>query len=204
VQRMLVSASMICLVLGILGMVHPETFSVLGVPIVPQPALPAAVVGLVLGTIAGRGARVAGLAVPLVLLSLVAFPEAPALLARMASERHPMRSVRDGVVEVRREERSAGRPVRDELVYLPSGFFHPLFFYFRTFGWDPQTRGLTDDQLAAIVERPGEQRPVLITKANFESVRWGSRSLPIPKPSYAELSSVVVMVLPGPYARCAQ
>jgi len=139
----------------------------------------------------------------LILVSFVAVPQVPALLARVESEAHPMRSVGNCMVAVRAEEQAAGRPVQDLFVFLPTAFGHPLFYYFRPLGWERHVT-LTDDELGTMAGRAGEARPVLMPKANFESVRWGTRWFPTPKPPYAEVSSVAVMVLPGPYARCAQ
>jgi hypothetical protein len=202
-RRAALASAAVCLGLGVVGLVHPEPFSLAGIRIVPQPPLRAAAVALLIGLLAGRGALVASLALPVMLLSTVNLPQAPALLATMESGNHHMRSVRDCVVEVRGQEQSAARPVADMVVFLPTGFGHQLFYYYRTLGWERHAQ-LTDDHIVALAAPGPEPRPVLVTKNIFESVRWGSPSVPTPKPPYVEVSSVAVMMLPGPYARCAQ
>jgi 4-amino-4-deoxy-L-arabinose transferase-like glycosyltransferase len=132
----------------------------------------------------------------LLLLSTAHLPDVRQLTARMAAEPHPIRSTRDCIAAVQHEQLAAHRPVPGLVAFVPSGFMHSYFSYFRKVGWEERLQ-LPEDQLKAIVSRAAA-RPVLISHDFFRSFGW----TPAP-PAYATVSELMVVVLPGPYARCA-
>ena len=141
-------------------------------------------------------------AVSIWLLALLPVPEYHWAVRRTTIESHPLRSTRDCIVEVRRAEQAAGRPVRDMYVYFPpTMFLHQYFFYYRHFGWS-QNRELPDQTLVRMLDDPAEQRPVLLAEDHF------LRVLEAHDPPGTFRASMLVgpdmkVALPGPYARCA-
>ncbi len=131
--------SRLTLVLGLgalgfvaVGLLHPEWLGVLG-PFAHQPyLLAAALAALLFGAGTGRPTWMARIAVPVALLALMPFSDYRAALARTTVEVHPMRSSRDCLSLVARNEQVAGRPVHQMWEHLPAHTFnHSYFYYFR-------------------------------------------------------------------------
>jgi hypothetical protein len=149
---------------------------------------------------AGHARRTAGIAVPLLLLTLLPVSWYLAALTRVTEERHPLRTSRACLQSVRDEERAAGRAAPGMFVYLPDGYYlHTYFYYYRQFGWDTRTE-LSDAELLRMLDAPGEQRPVLLPLRRFAAVREAYRARGASQP-LVQLGDVVLL-LPGPYARC--
>lgn len=153
--------------------------------------------------LAGALPRLGGAArvlVPIILLCFMPIADYRQVVHRTGVQAHPMRSTRDCVAEVRRNEQAAGRPVGDMLVFLPARTFnHTYFFYFRTFGWDRR-----DDLPDALLKRTldEEQRPVLLPDELFSAFRQGNDPPGTERPA-APVARGLVVALPGPYGRCA-
>jgi hypothetical protein len=165
-------------------------------PSVWRPAL----VALALGIGAGRARWTARIAVPLLLLTWLPVAWYSAALTRVSAERHPLRTSRACIQSVRDEERAAGRAAPGMFVYLPTGYYlHTYFYYYRQFGWDWRTE-LTDAELLRMLDMPEAQRPVLLPLRRFAAVREAYRAGG-PTTPIVQLEDVVLL-LPGPYARC--
>jgi hypothetical protein len=161
-----------------------------------RPALTA----LALGMVAGRARWTARIAVPLLLLTLLPVSWYLAALTRVTEERHPLRTSRACLQSVLDEERAAGRAAHGMFVYLPSGYYlHTYFYYYRQFGWDWRTE-LSDADLLRMLDTPGEQRPVLLPLRRFAAIRDSHDTRGTTR-SLVQLEDVVLL-LPGPYARC--
>jgi hypothetical protein len=151
--------------------------------------------------VAGRGASVARLAIPVIALSFMPTQDYRQALQRTGIQAHPKRSTRDCIAAVRRDEQAAGRPVRNMSIYLPGRTFnHTYFFYFRTFGWDRQNT-LPDAALKRMLDDPAQQRPVLLPDDLFVAFQRANDP-PGTRRSSALVSEGMVIALPGPYSRC--
>ncbi len=165
-------------------------------PSVVRPAL----IALALGMTAGRARWTARIAVPLLLLTLLPVPWYLAALTRVTTERHPLRTSRACLQSVRDEERAAGRAAPGMFVYLPDGYYlHTYFYYYRQSGWDWRTE-LSDAELLRMLDTPEAQRPVLLPLRRFAAVRKAHDAGGTTR-SLLQLEDVVLL-LPGPYARC--
>ncbi len=186
-----------------IGQFFPGRWHVLGVSVRAPQLLRAALSALLLGLLAGRGAWMARLAVPVCLLAFLPVAEYRYAVERTQVQAHPMRSTRDCIADVRRSEEVAGRPVRDMSFDVPpSGFRHSFFFYYRHFGWKQGATAIGDEELTRMLDDPALQRPVLLPDD------WLSRLLSRPDPAGPVTPSVLVaqdvrVALPGPYSRCA-
>jgi 4-amino-4-deoxy-L-arabinose transferase-like glycosyltransferase len=189
------------LALSAVALVYPRRLKVGGLLIVRDPSVwRPALVALALGMTAGHGRRTARIAVPLLLLTLLPVPWYLAALTRVTTERHPLRTSRACLQSVRDEERAAGRAAPGMFVYLPDGYYlHTYFYYYRQLGWDWRAE-LTDAELLRMLDAPDEQRPVLLPLRRFAAVRdaYGARGA---AQALVQLGDVVLL-LPGPYARC--
>jgi hypothetical protein len=85
-------------------------------------------------------------------------------------------------------------------VYLPSGYYlHTYFYYYRRFGWNSRTE-LSDTELLRMLDVPGDQRPVLLPRHRFAAVQEAHDTPGVARP-LIQVDDVVVL-MPGPYARC--
>jgi len=165
-------------------------------PSVWRPAL----IALALGILARRARWTARVAVPLVLLTLLPIAWYRTALTRVTTEHHPLRTSRTCMQSVRDEERAAGRSTPGMFVYLPGGYYlHTYFYYYRHFGWDWRTE-LSDAELLRMLDTPGEQRPILLPRHRFAAVREAHDAPGVARP-LVQVDDVVLL-LPGPYARC--
>jgi 4-amino-4-deoxy-L-arabinose transferase-like glycosyltransferase len=201
-QRLLLTAAIGSVILGGIGLVYPGRMHILDLTVRMPQALRSGLTALLLGLLAGRGAWTARLAVPLILLTFMPFSDYRWAGHRTTVEAHPMRSTSECIARVRDQERSAGRPVRDMLVYLPGHtFMHPYFFYYRTFGWERQDE-LPDATLLGILDNPTEQRPVLLPDDRLSRILQTYDPPGKVRPSVLVADGVKVL-LPGPYSGCA-
>ncbi len=189
------------LALAATALVYPRRLRAGGLLVVRDPSVwRPALIALGLGIAAGRARQTARIAVPLVLLTLLPVAWYRAALTRVTTERHPLRTSLACMQSVRDEERSAGRATPPMFVYLPSGYYlHTYFYYYRHLGWDSRT-GLSDAELLRMLDTPGEQRPVLLPRHRFVAIRETLDAPRVVRP-FVQVDDVVVL-LPGPYARC--
>lgn len=182
---------------------------------------------LVFGFLGGLGLTVARPAVIVMLMTLVPIPQYRSTLARTVVEQHTLRSARDCVLEVRDQERRAGRATPALLAALPPDrFVHPFYFYMRGAGFE-WANPVSDNTLADALHLAGGQRPVLLPLDRYVEFVRGRSRVPIqpwppalstwagPMPAVAawisrsqaigvvglEVASVQLL-LPGPYAGC--
>jgi hypothetical protein len=174
------------------------------------------IVAVVFGLLAGRAREVGRyLIVPLVLMwamPLAAYREA---LPNLKVGSHPMRSARDCLQDVipTGGSPSAGSPTTWRGLYVAgpgNAFGHQHYYYFR--GLRPWERDETptDDRLYAYLYEPLQARPALVaasTYREFQERQSSAAILSLPArqtvpPATIKLDDAV-LVLPGPYARCA-
>jgi hypothetical protein len=161
-----------------------------------KPALAAVAFGLM----AGRGKRIVQIAAPLVVLTLLPVGAYRATLARVDTATHPLQTARACIQSIQGSERAAGRRVAGVEAYLPdSSYRHRYFFYLRPLGWNVRAE-LSDAELLRMLDMPGEQRPVLLPFRRFAAIR-GAYDAPGTARPLLQLEDVVLL-LPGPYARC--
>jgi hypothetical protein len=128
----------------------------------------------VIGVVAGQTTRWTRVAVALILAATMSIPDFGGLSDRMANEPHPLRTTRDCIASVER----------------------PNYYYFRKLGWEEWVR-LPEDEAIKRATDPAEPRPVLMPENIFTSFRWPS------PPAHADISDLMVVLLPRPYKRCA-
>ncbi len=197
----MLAAAAVGLALAATALIYPRRLKAGGLLFVRDPSVwRPALIAMAFGSVAGRARQTACIAVPLLLLTLLPVAWYRTALTRATTERHPLRTSRACIQSVRNEERAAGRATPAMLVYLPSGYYlHTYFYYYRHFGWDSRA-GLSDAELLRMLDAPGEQRPVLLPRHRFTAVREAHDAPGVVRP-FLQVDDVVVL-LPGPYARC--
>jgi hypothetical protein len=194
-------AAVVGLALAAVALVYPRRLKVGSWLFVRDPSVwRPALIALAFGVTAGRARWTARIAVPLLLLTLLPVGWYLSALTRAAEERHPLRTSRACLQAVRNEERAAGRAAPGMFVYLPGGYYlHTYFYYYRQFGWDSRAE-LSDAELLRMLDAPDEQRPVMLPLRRFAAIReaYGTRGASQPLVQLGD----VVLLLPGPYARC--
>jgi hypothetical protein len=193
-------AAAVSLALAAVALAYPHRFRIGGAVLVRDPSVwKPGLAAIALGLVAGQAKRVGQIAVPLLLLTLLPVGPYRVTLARLNAATHPLQTAHACVQSVQASERAAGRRVAGVEAYLPAGSYqHRYFFYFRTLGWNWRTE-LTDAELLRMLDTPEEQRPVLLPLRRFAAIReahgaGGTTTL-------VQLEDVVLL-LPGPYARC--
>ena len=189
------------LTLAAVALVYPRRLRVGGLLFVRDPSVwRPTLIALALGMAAGRARWTARIAVPLLLLTLLPLGWYRSTVTRVTAERHPLRTSRACIQSVRDEERAASRSAPRMVVYLPSGYYlHTYFYYYRQFGWDWRTE-LSDAELLRMLDTPEEQRPILLPLGRFAAVRNAHDARDTMR-ALLQLEDVVLL-LPGPYARC--
>jgi len=201
-RRVLIAAAAVSLALGAIGLLHPGRVHVFDVTLRTPDPIRSALTALLLGILAGQGARMARLAVPLILLTLMPVQEYANVIRRTELERHPQRSTSECMARVRAEEQAAGRPVRGMWVYLPrDSYSHSLFFYYREFGWNPRPE-LTATDLVQTLDDPSQQRPLLVAADYWTAFHATRDARGTIRPSVAATDHATLL-LPGPYGRCS-
>lgn len=114
---------------------------------------------------------------------------------------HPLRSIRDCLMEVHAAEIRDGRPLRPVYAVAPDTWFlHPYFYYLRhAGGWERADR-VDDRKIAeALTSAP---RPVLMDNDEYSAFKTRhDASVPAPRMVTTETA---LLLLPGPYAGCAR
>jgi 4-amino-4-deoxy-L-arabinose transferase-like glycosyltransferase len=200
-RALLVGAALCYLALAAVALVYPSRVTLAGFVIVRDPSvLRPALIAVALGALGGRGRWAVRVGVVLTLLSVLPVASYLDTLARVQSGSHPLQSARGCLQSVVAAERGAGRTPQRMYVYLPKGFFqHPYYFYFRRFGWDNRDE-LSDVDLMRMLDAPAEQRPILMPREQFIAVLAAHEG---PRASRPLVSlGTVVLLLPGPYAKC--
>ena len=197
----MLGAAAVSLALAAVALAYPHRLRIGGAVLVWDPSVwKPGLAAIALGLVAGWGKRVGQVAVPLLLLSLLPVEAYRATLARLNEATHPLQAAHACVQSVQASERAAGRRVAGVDAYLPAGFYqHRYFFYLRTLGWDWRTE-LTDAELLRMLDTPEAQRPVLLPLRRFAAIREAYRAGG-PSTPLVQLEDVVLL-LPGPYARC--
>jgi 4-amino-4-deoxy-L-arabinose transferase-like glycosyltransferase len=159
------------------------------------------VAAVVLALIAGRAAAAARLIWPIaLLLAVVPLNGYENIWKKVQIENHPVRTARDCMMRVQRDERAAGRPGPG--IYAIGEhrwFLHSYYYYLRQLGWD-KDEALNQRAVDAAFVAPGMQRPIMMEEAMYRSVRHRYRDMIIqmvPLPT-------VLLITPGPYGECGQ
>ncbi len=197
----MLGAAAVSLALAAAAVAYPHRLRIGGAVLVRDPSVwKPGLAALALGLLAGRGKRVGQVAVPLLLLTLLPVGAYRVTLTRLNAGTRPLQDARACIQSVQGSERAAGRRVPGVEAYLPaSSYQHRYFFYLRTLGWNWRTE-LTDAELLGMLDTPGEQRPVLLPLRRFAAVREAHDQPGAARP-LVQVDDVVLL-LPGPYARC--
>jgi 4-amino-4-deoxy-L-arabinose transferase-like glycosyltransferase len=192
----------LCLLLAIVALVHDGRIKLGGYTIVKRPSVVRSALGAVLlAALAGRAAQAARVAVPVMLLLLAPIRAYEATFPRLMVDAHPLRSARDCLLQVRDQERRAGRQAPDIYAWLPPGVFqHIYYYYYRNAGWDRRDEP-TDDDLRIMLEVPEKQRPVLLPDTRFMEFRARYPDAPASRVSRRTIG-LVTWLLPGPFSPC--
>jgi 4-amino-4-deoxy-L-arabinose transferase-like glycosyltransferase len=125
----------------------------------------------------------------------------PATLGRFGSERHPLRTLRNCMNTVRAYEASAGQRQQSLFVWLPTGYQHPYFYYFRGVGWGMHDEW-SDQALLAALDDDKAWMTVLMPERDFDRflLRAGRSQTSVA----ARRLYGTIMLLPGPMSMCGQ
>jgi hypothetical protein len=202
VLRVLAVVAAVCaLALAALALVYPRRLRVGSLVLARDPTVwRPSLLALALGVAAGRARWTVRIAVFLVVLTLLPIGAYRTTVARLNEAMHPLQDARACIQSVQASERAAGRRVAGVDAYLPASFYqHRYFFYFRPLGWHWRT-ALSDAELLQMLDAPEYQRPVLLPRDRFAAVREAYDAAGTTRP-LVQLGDVVLL-LPGPYARC--
>jgi 4-amino-4-deoxy-L-arabinose transferase-like glycosyltransferase len=154
--------------------------------------------------------RLVGVTAVALLLPLSAYAHK---LERLSRIDHPIREMRDCMVDVK----ASGVPVGAG-VLAASGwvFHHGYYFYLWRIGPYVQTETFSAEQTLARLTRPGEQTPVLIARADYDTLMAGlpPEGSPADDQTARDLRSVlknhsirfddnIAAIFPGPFRPCA-
>ncbi len=120
--------------------------------------------------------------------------------ARLGREPHPLRSVRDCLYNVRSYQAAHGKPLAPLFVWLPTGYQHPFYYYFRDLGWSSHDQW-TDAGLIAALDDERSQMVVLMPQHDYDQFlrRTGRSATMVPARNLA----TAIMLLPGPTSGCS-
>ena len=161
------------------------------------------IIALVLATLAGQGVAAARVIFPAALLMLMLPMNAyEDVIHRLQVQAHPLRSVRDCLMNVRGVASAEIAPGAG--VYAigeHKWFLHSYFYYLRHLGtWD-RTEALDPDWLNDALFVPGHERPVMIDEDSYRTFK-GSHGDALRTMPVLPLREVLLL-MPGPYAACA-
>jgi hypothetical protein len=151
---------------------------------------------------AGRHAawgRVAQAAVVALLLAAGPARAYAGTVGRLGTEPHPMRTMRDCLRTVRGYQRGVGQRQAPLFVWLPTGYQHPFFYYFRDLGWSVHDEW-SDEGLVAALEDEASLMAVLMPKRDYELFLRRTKRTPTMVAS-RDLGTAVMLV-PGPMSMC--
>ncbi|MGE3177751.1 MAG: hypothetical protein AB7O32_09790 [Vicinamibacterales bacterium] len=162
-----------------------------------------AVIGLLFGLLAGARRSASRVTGALLVSSLLPFPAYRALLPRLTADEKPMRVTTDCVRRVARTL-GPGAPAGLYVDVGPEPMTHGQNYYFRRLR--PWTRAETPspEALERLLDDP-MPRPLLVSDSTYQTFMRGSatgarqRTASPPLVSFPDL----VLLLPGPYAECA-
>jgi hypothetical protein len=150
---------------------------------------------------AGRVPAAFGTAALLLVMMVTPMSAYRRTTAALTHTAHPLKSMRDCLVEARDAEIRAGHPAQAVYAVKPDTWFlHPYFYYLRHAGGWERADSVDDRALAeALTSSP---RPVLIDNDDYSAfkARHGA-SVTAPRMVTTETA---LLLLPGPYAGCAR
>jgi 4-amino-4-deoxy-L-arabinose transferase-like glycosyltransferase len=121
-------------------------------------------------------------------------------IRELGREAHPMRSVRNCLQNLRGYQAKTGQRLPPLFVWLPTGYQHPFFYYFRTLGWTMHDYW-TDQALIAALDNNDSYMAVLMPQRDYDRFlhRTGRSATMVPSRSLA----TAVMLFPGPMSGCS-
>ena len=136
--------------------------------------------------------------------SLMPFPAYRFMLTQLTVDQHPMRQASDCLQQVERSDASlAGRGL---YVDVPGEVMtHGMNYYFRRVRPWTRTDQADPAALAGLLSETAAARPMLVYDGTYQTYMRGAdagvrqRTVSPPMVSFPD----VVLLLPGPYARCA-
>jgi 4-amino-4-deoxy-L-arabinose transferase-like glycosyltransferase len=186
----------------VLARVHPDRIHVRDLLTWREPsAIVPAMIAVCLAAAVRRRSITALVVSGLLFSFVVPLAEYRATLVELAREDHPLRTLSECVGRVRAEQRRAGVTPSALVVWLPPIVFqHQYFSYFHRHGWT-EVDGLSDEQIAALVNTPGADRPVLLPTGRFiEYLKASNQNGG--KPLFRASAVDATMLLPAQFAQC--
>jgi 4-amino-4-deoxy-L-arabinose transferase-like glycosyltransferase len=165
------------------------------------------IVAILAGLLAGANRSASRVVVPLLVASVLPLPTYHNILARMRTEKHPLRSSSQCIQRVQSEGRA---PVKGLHLDLPDSVIsHPMYYYFRRI--QPWTRAESPSfsQLYQHLYEPQHLQPILAWDATYQSFMRrpespaGPVSIHLASPPMVVLDAALLL-MPGPYAACAE
>ena len=208
IRRLLLGVSWVALAVALVGVTYgPLRFSVGATEIRSSGVFRPVIVAFTCAFLAGSVRHASRLWLGLLVFSLLPFPAYRQSLGTLFDDTAPLRTVRDCIVRV--QSKLGGTPPPGLYVDVPDAVMsYPLYYYFRKVRpWtrpDPSSAVPPGEPLESIVDG----RPTLIWKppgADDRQLRLSDASTHSPASSLANvvLGSDVLLLLPGPYAACA-
>jgi hypothetical protein len=162
------------------------------------------VIAFVLATVAGRAVLAGRWLLPIALLmSVLPITGYENVVSRAFEERHPLRTARDCLREVRIAELTAGRRAPGMYAIAEyEWFLHSYYYYLRHVGGWERTPEVDKAALEAALFTPGRQRPIILPDRVYLAARseHPDEVRAIPR---MVLGANALLMMPGPYASCA-
>jgi 4-amino-4-deoxy-L-arabinose transferase-like glycosyltransferase len=157
--------------------------------------------------LAGASRTASRAVVPLLVVSAMPLPTYHATLARLRTDKHPLRSASQCIQRVQAEGRA---PVPGLHLDVPNSVVsHPMYYYFRRIQPWSRAESPAFSQLYERLYEPPRLQPILAWDVTYQAFMRrpesaaGAVSVHLPSPPMVVLGDALVL-LPGPYAECAE
>jgi hypothetical protein len=162
------------------------------------------VVAMLFGLFAGAAEAIGRAAAVMLALGLLPLEGYRDSWSRIALEQHPIRQARDCVLDV-------GRRVSGSGLYVdvpPQNLPHGLYYHFRRVRPWERAEGDSPAALGPLLEDPVRPRPMLVLDSTYQTFMRGGETASVVRargesPPMRTFAHSVVLLLPGPYAACA-
>ncbi len=174
-----------------------------------------AIVAVVFGVAAGAGRTATRAVVPLLAFSLLPLPAYRETLSRLDDVRRPWSGAIECVQQVQAERTGVAPGLYVDIPDRVFAVSHPLYYYFRQLR--PWTRAQTPSPaaLARYLDKPSAWQPILVWDRTYQEFRRTpdrsgtspdarQMSTPMITARRAPHQDEALLLLPGPYAVCAE
>jgi hypothetical protein len=188
--------------------VGPIRLDLAGIPFKSSGVFRPLVVGVLFGLLGGATRGTSQLALWPLMIALLPLPAYRASLTEIQSGVHPMRAARECVEEVAAQVGGPGLYVN-----VPrAAMSHPMYYHFRRVQPWLRTEEPAPDALGPYMTDPAQVRPVLVWEATYRAYRDHldplspeARMTSPPMVVFPDaINGSSLLLLPGPYAVCAE